>query len=69
MIAAQNGLVFQDRLGGVVAIDVFETDRGLLINEVNYTMEFKNSITTTGVNIPKFIADYTLRVAAGARHG
>jgi [lysine-biosynthesis-protein LysW]--L-2-aminoadipate ligase len=31
--------------GGVVAIDVFEDpERGLLINEVNYTMEFRNSI-------------------------
>ena len=39
--------------GGVVAIDVFEDpDRGLLINEVNYTMEFRNSIEPTGVDIP-----------------
>ena len=39
--------------GGVVAIDVFEDpDLGLLINEVNYTMEFRNSIAPTGVNIP-----------------
>jgi [lysine-biosynthesis-protein LysW]--L-2-aminoadipate ligase len=51
--------------GGVVAIDVFETARGLLINEVNYTMEFKNSIKPTGVNIPGKIVDHTLRVARG----
>ncbi|MCC2628693.1 MAG: lysine biosynthesis enzyme LysX, partial [Thermomicrobiales bacterium] len=38
--------------GGVVAIDLFESDRGLLVNEVNYTMEFRNSIDTTGVDIP-----------------
>jgi [lysine-biosynthesis-protein LysW]---L-2-aminoadipate ligase len=25
---------------------------GLLVNEINYTMEFRNSIDTTGVNIP-----------------
>jgi [lysine-biosynthesis-protein LysW]--L-2-aminoadipate ligase len=50
--------------GGVVAIDVFEDpDRGLLINEVNYTMEFRNSIAPTGVNIPAKYVDFALRVA------
>ncbi len=49
--------------GGVVAVDLFETDDGLLVNEVNYTMEFKNSIDTTGVNIPGKIVDYVLKVA------
>ena len=49
--------------GGVVAIDVFEDpDRGLLINEVNYTMEFRNSIAPTGVNIPAKVVDFALRV-------
>ena len=46
--------------GGVVAIDVFETDQGYSINEVNYTMEFRNSIDVTGVNIPAKIVDYVL---------
>jgi len=49
--------------GGVVAIDLFETSNGISVNEVNYTMEFKNSIHTTGVNIPKKIVDYVLEVA------
>jgi [lysine-biosynthesis-protein LysW]--L-2-aminoadipate ligase len=50
--------------GGVVALDVFEDeDRGLLINEINYTMEFRNSIDTTGVNIPAKVIDYVLKVA------
>jgi [lysine-biosynthesis-protein LysW]--L-2-aminoadipate ligase len=48
--------------GGVVAIDVFETDGGYSINEVNYTMEFRNSIDVTGVNIPGRIVDYVLEV-------
>ena len=49
--------------GGIVAIDVFEDpDRGLLINEVNYTMEFRNSIAPTGVNIPGRMVDFCLRV-------
>lgn len=51
--------------GGIVAIDIFETEQGLLVNEVNYTMEFKNSIKPTGVNIPAKIVEYTLRVARG----
>ena len=50
--------------GGVVAVDLFETPEGLLVNEVNYTMEFKNSIDTTGVNIPAKIVDYVLEYAA-----
>ena len=48
--------------GGVVAIDVFETKAGLSINEVNYTMEFRNSIDVTGVNIPAKVVDYVLEV-------
>jgi len=51
--------------GGIVAVDVFDTPGGLLVNEVNYTMEFKNSITTTGVDIPARIVDYLLEVAEG----
>ncbi|MHB0857065.1 MAG: lysine biosynthesis protein LysX [Anaerolineae bacterium] len=52
--------------GGVVAIDIFETeDRGLLVNEVNYTMEFRNSIDTTGVDIPSKVVDYVLKVGRG----
>lgn len=51
--------------GGVVAIDVLEDpDLGLLVNEVNYTMEFRNSILPTGVDIPDRMAGFALRVAA-----
>jgi [lysine-biosynthesis-protein LysW]--L-2-aminoadipate ligase len=46
--------------GGVVALDIFEADGGLLVNEVNYTMEFKNSIAPTGVDIPARIVDFAL---------
>jgi len=50
--------------GGVVAIDVFEDpDRGLIINEVNYTMEFRNSIAPTGVDIPDRMVDFCVQVA------
>jgi [lysine-biosynthesis-protein LysW]--L-2-aminoadipate ligase len=53
--------------GGVVALDLFEDDeRGLLVNEINYTMEFRNSIDTTGVDIPARVIDYLLQVADNA---
>ncbi len=50
--------------GGMLAIDLLEDPRrGLLVNEVNHTMEFRNSIATTGVNIPALMVDYVLRAA------
>jgi [lysine-biosynthesis-protein LysW]--L-2-aminoadipate ligase len=53
--------------GGVVAIDLFESERGLLVNEVNYTMEFRNSIETTGVDIPASIIDFVLATGRAER--
>ena len=49
--------------GGLLALDLFETDNGLTINEINHTMEFRNSITTTGVNIPEKMVNYVLEHA------
>lgn len=49
--------------GGLLAIDVFETENGLTVNEVNHTMEFRNSISTTGVNIPALMVEYVLAQA------
>jgi len=47
--------------GGILAIDLLEDpQRGLLVNEINATMEFRNSIAPTGVNIPAAIIDYVL---------
>ena len=49
--------------GGVVAVDLLEDANGrLLVNEVNYTMEFRNSIQPTGVDIPGRIIEYTLQM-------
>ncbi len=49
--------------GGITGVDVLEDpERGLLVNEVNYTIEFRNSIATTGVDIPNRILDYVLAV-------
>jgi [lysine-biosynthesis-protein LysW]--L-2-aminoadipate ligase len=47
--------------GGILAIDVLEDERrGLLVNEINATMEFRNSIVPTGVDIPNAMLDYVL---------
>ena len=61
-------LAVSNNQGGILAIDLLEDpDRGLVVCEVNHTMEFRNSIDTTGVNIPERVARYVMdsvRVAA-----
>ncbi len=44
--------------GGVLAVDLLESERGLLVNEVNHTMEFRNSVSTTEVDIPALVVRY-----------
>lgn len=52
--------------GGVLAIDLLETPGGdVLVSEVNHTMEFRNSIEPTGVNIPGRIVEFVIE--AGRR--
>ncbi|HEU0291748.1 MAG TPA: lysine biosynthesis protein LysX [Anaerolineales bacterium] len=55
--------------GGLLALDLFETENGLTVNEINHTMEFRNSITTTGVNIPQKMIDYVLAQVAVPQTG
>jgi [lysine-biosynthesis-protein LysW]--L-2-aminoadipate ligase len=51
--------------GGIVAVDLFEDpQRGLLVNEVNHTMEFRNSVPVTGVDIPGAMVEYVVALAA-----
>jgi len=52
--------------GGAVAIDIFESERGLLVNEVNATMEFRNSVTPTGVDLPALLVRHTIDAARDA---
>lgn len=49
--------------GGLLAIDIFETADGFTVNEVNHTMEFRNSIAPTGVDIPARMVDYVVETA------
>lgn len=43
---------------GILAVDLFETPYGYLVNEVNHTMEFRNSEEPTGVSISQAIISY-----------
>ena len=52
--------------GGVLAVDLLEDGDRLLVSEVNHTMEFRNSIDVTGVDIPGRIVDFTLAAARRA---
>jgi [lysine-biosynthesis-protein LysW]--L-2-aminoadipate ligase len=45
---------------GLLAVDVFESPDGLQVNEVNHTMEFRNSEEPTSVSISGAVIDYCL---------
>jgi len=44
--------------GGVLGIDCMESPDGMVVHEVNNTIEFKNTVPATGVDIPGLIMDY-----------
>ncbi len=49
--------------GGALAVDLLESERGLLINEVNCSMEFKESMKVIDRDIPAELLDYALEQA------
>lgn len=49
--------------GGVLAVDLLEDAGRLLVSEVNHTMEFRNSVEVTGVDIAGHIVAHTLSAA------
>jgi [lysine-biosynthesis-protein LysW]--L-2-aminoadipate ligase len=52
--------------GGVLAIDLIEhPERGLLVNEVNHTMEFHTTQPICGIDIADLIVQYVLGVSRG----
>jgi [lysine-biosynthesis-protein LysW]---L-2-aminoadipate ligase len=55
--------------GGVLAVDLLESDRGLLVVEVNHTMEFRNSVATTGVDIPGLVVRHALLLGRARQAG
>lgn len=54
----------------VCAVDLLECPhRGLLVNELNHSMEFRNSIDTTGINIPAVVAEHVIAIAQSTALG
>jgi [lysine-biosynthesis-protein LysW]---L-2-aminoadipate ligase len=49
--------------GGVLALDLMEGPDGLVCHEVNHTMEFRNSVGPTGVDIPGKVVEFCVREA------
>ena len=57
---------FHEASGLDSAIDVIEhPERGLLVNEVNHTMEFHTTQPICGIDIADLIAQYVLAVSRG----
>jgi len=51
--------------GGVLAVDLVEhPERGLIVNEINHTMEFHTMQPLSGIDIAGEIVDYVVRVAS-----
>ena len=48
--------------GGVLAVDLMESPRGLLVHEVNPTPEFKGLTSATGADVAGKIVDYAVAV-------
>lgn len=46
--------------GGVLGVDVMESDDGFLVNEVNSTVEFRGASSATDTDIPGAILEYAL---------
>lgn len=50
--------------GGIVSVDIFESGKDLLVNELNGVTEFRKSLEAYNVNIPKKIVDYVIKEAS-----
>ncbi|MHA1794028.1 MAG: lysine biosynthesis protein LysX [Promethearchaeota archaeon] len=47
--------------GEIVGVDLMESDKGLVVVEVNGTPQFQGIMKSTGINIPKRIWEYLLQ--------
>jgi [lysine-biosynthesis-protein LysW]--L-2-aminoadipate ligase len=51
--------------GGVLAVDLVEhPERGLIVNEINHTMEFHTMQPVSGVDIASEIVEYVINIAS-----
>jgi len=49
--------------GGVLAVDSMESPDGIVVHEVNSTIEFKGAAAATGVDIAKKIIEYLIEIS------
>ena len=47
----------------MIAVDLFETENGFLVNEANHNMEFGNSIGPSGTDIPGRVIEHLVGIA------
>ncbi|NMC03687.1 MAG: RimK family alpha-L-glutamate ligase [Candidatus Lokiarchaeota archaeon] len=47
--------------GEIVGVDLMESDKGLVVVEVNGSPQFQGIMKSTGINIPKRILEYIIR--------
>ncbi|MDW7971133.1 MAG: lysine biosynthesis protein LysX [Nitrososphaerota archaeon] len=48
--------------GGVLGVDAMESENGILVHEVNATVEFKGAMSATGADIPGKIIEYAIKL-------
>ena len=46
--------------GGILGVDLLEDKEGLVVNEINHTVEFRGLMETTFVKIPELIFEYVM---------
>jgi len=49
--------------GEFLGVDLMESPEGLMVHEVNYSTEFRNTVPVTGVDIPGILVDYMVELA------
>lgn len=49
--------------GDIVGVDLMESERGLVVHEVNNTTEYKNTVRVCGIDIPSLMLDYAIKLA------
>ncbi len=49
--------------GGIFGVDMMENDGSLVVHEINSTVEFKNTVPATGVDIPGMMVEYAIKEA------
>jgi [lysine-biosynthesis-protein LysW]---L-2-aminoadipate ligase len=50
--------------GGFLSVDLLEHERGILVNELNYTPEFHGFMDATGIDVANQVIDYVQQVGS-----